>query len=385
MKLLKVLIALVVVWIGILGLSSAAPVAVASGMLKATGIGQLDFGLTYEPGTATTVTYPIITAAINNGALSVAFTKGASITNAKQINSYMLAQADGGDRAESQLDVLGTNGNDATVKNYNMYGYVTNNFAYAGQYADSITGESIDLNSQSWNKGAAVIEPIDQPSENGAPTGALVGSYLGSQVPYTKDADSKDQGIDRATVFPTTGTNQGESYAEKYAANKGSTDTTLVTISTAYQFAQAGGSLDPSAYPMGMWTQAVNDKGAKMTGVIGGTMTDRTGTTWFGTNGQAASAAAGMTYSGLGTLSPNAQEMGYADKNIVYADKDTLRDGNALTPHCSTTSYTNLNGIPHSTSDSGGNTPWPCGSNELFVYSIVNAAHPNGLSTHIFY
>ena len=136
---------------------------------------------------------------------------------------------------------------------------------------------------------------------------------------------------------------------------------------------------------MGAWTQAVNDKGAKMTGVVGGTMTDQVGTTWFGSNGQVASAAASMTYSDLGTLSSNAQEMGYADQNTVYANKDTKLTTNPNTPTYLTTSATNLNGIPRSTVAAGGNTPVQAGQNELFTYSIVNAANPNGLSKAIFF
>ena len=225
MKLLKVLIGLAIISIGISGLSSAnaTPIAVAfvSGELKTTGIGQIDFGLTYEAGAATTTTNPTITAT-NNGAL-LAFIQGASITNAKQINSYMLAQAAGGDVAESQLDVDGIAGAggaaaDASVRNYNMYGYVTPNLAYAGQYADSISGEQIDMNSQSWNKGA-LLTPSDQGGEVGSVApGTIQASYLGGT--YAIDASSVGQGLDRAIVFPATGTQAGESYAEKYATNK---------------------------------------------------------------------------------------------------------------------------------------------------------------------
>ena len=361
MKSLQVLIAIAIIAIEILGVSAAnaspiaVAVAVASGMLKTTGIGQLDFGLTYE-GTPT-VTNPTVTAT-NNGAL-LAFVQGASITNADDINSYMWAQADGGDTAEAQLDVVGKNGHDATVQNYNMYGYVTSNFAYAGQYADKITGESIDMNAQSWNSGGAYVNPTDQASEQGnAAPGTIAPSYLGSVVAYTKDADSADQGI--AGLLPATGTNSGASYVEKKAVNSGSaTDTSQSTIATVYQFAQAGGSADPSAYPMGTWTQAVNDKGAKMTSVTGGSILDKTGTIYFGTNSLYADASASMTYSGAGTLTSSAQEMGYADSSTVYANKDSLMSGNANTPFYSTTSSTDLSGTPHASADTGGNTPCP--------------------------
>ena len=303
----------------------------------------------------------------------------------------MLAQAAGGDVAESQLDVDGIAGAggaaaDASVKNYNMYGYVTPNLAYAGQYADSISGEQIDMNSQSWNKGA-LLTPSDQGGEVGSlAPGTIQASYLGGS--YATDASSVGQGLGRAIVFPATGTMAGESYAEKYATNKNPVaggDTSIVTITNAYQFAQAGGSADPSAYPMGAWTQAVNDKGAKMTSVTGGSILDKTGTTYFGTNSLSASASASMTYSGAGTLTSSAQEMGYADSSTVYANKDSLMSGNANTPYYSTTSATNLKGIPHSTIAAGGNTPVQAGQNELFTYSIVNAANPNGLSKALFF
>ena len=158
MKAHQVLIALAVIAIGI---SVASAVTgpnypVVSGELRDPNIGQLDFGMTVNTGvtapSTSQLTYPSVTAT-NNGAL-LAFVQGASITNVADINAYMLSQSLGGDVAESHLDVGGVNGNDASVKNYNIYGYTTSNLAYTGQYADSITGESINMQSEAWNKQA---------------------------------------------------------------------------------------------------------------------------------------------------------------------------------------------------------------------------------------
>ena len=156
-------------------------------------------------------------------------------------------------------------------------------------------------------------------------------------------------------------------------------------MTTVYQFAQAGGSQAGSAYPQGIWTQAVNDKGAKISGVNLGTINNQVTTTYTGLNGLGQSANAAMSQTNSATLTSNTQEMGYADSSMVYANKDSLLAGNANTPSYLTTSSTNLNGVGHSSADTGGNLPVQAGQTELFAYSIVNAANPNGLSTHLFF
>ena len=186
-------------------------------------------------------------------------------------------------------------------------------------------------------------------------------------------------------TFTYPKSNTGYSAAIKSATNSGGTDTSQVAMTTVYQFAQAGGSQSGSAYPQGIWTQAVNDKGAKISGVNLGAINDQVTTTYTGLNSLAQSANAAMSQSNSATLTSNAQEMGYSDSSMVYANKDSLLAGNANTPSYLTTSSTNLNGVGHGTADTGGNVPIVAGQNELFAYSIVDATNPNGLSTHLFF
>ena len=413
MKSIQVLIALVIVVIGISGAIATAPLGstypIATGELRASGVGQLDFGMTVVTDalapSASQATYPTVTAT-NNGAL-LAFVQGATINNVDEIHSSIVGQSTGGDVAESHLDVLGDRvnaitpwENTASAKNYNMYGYVTSNLAYTGQYADSITGESIDMVSESWNKqsSTAFTSPhvgsvSTYPTYNGyTPSGdtGLATSYLGATSAVAV-GDKTTKYTDGGSTYSTAGytftqgPNSGYSFAEKKAVNSGLTDTAQVSMTTAYQFAQAGGSQSASAYPQGIWTQAVNDKAAKISGVNSGTILNQVSTEYLGLNSLSQSANSALTQTGTATLTSNAQEMGYADASMVYANKDSLLAGNANTPYYSTTSSTNLNGVAHSSADTGGNLPVASGQNELFAYSIVDANNPSGLSTHLFF
>ena len=411
MRALKVLIALAIISIGISSISAASAVipvipafiyGVANGELQKSGIGQIDFSLSYgTKGAATTqlTQNPIITA-VNNGALLVLI-QGVTITNANAINSFLVAHSTGGDVAITGLDVLSTSGTaDSSVKNYNMYGYVTSNLAYAGQYADSITGEYIDMNSLSWNKATLPTSPpTTPPTVSGAPfTGLATAAPWGvapapgtvifsipPTIPPILTPGILTYGAAYNAITPFTRVTAGSSFVEKKMVNAGGADTSVASVTGLYQFAQAGGSQDPSAYPQGIWTQAVNDKGAKVLGVTNGVITDSTKGVYTGLNNLAMSAVASMVYNGAASLSSNAQEMGYSDSSTVYADKDTLLAGNVNTPYYFTTSATNLAGTGYNTADAGGNTPVQTGQKELFTYSIVNAANPNGFSSHLFF
>ena len=172
---------------------------VVSGELRDPNIGQLDFGMSVDNNVASApttsqLTYPTVTAT-NNGAL-LAFVQGATVNNVGAINAYMLSQSLGGDVAESHLNVIGNQAGStdfsASVKNYNIYGYTTSNLAYTGQYADSITGESINMQSEAWNKQTYVpTAPTSQPSYNGyvAASPALepaltnTNAYKGTETP----------------------------------------------------------------------------------------------------------------------------------------------------------------------------------------------------------
>lgn len=163
--LLKVLIALAVVWIGISGTVATTPVTVVCNSIKNTA-GEIDYSISYTgvPGLVTANT-PTTTLTNAGGVLS-AFIQGQSIANADAINTFMLARSAGGDLAATGLDVDGVVGHDATVSNYNMYGYVTSGFAYAAQYAGSVTGNSIYTYRQGWSLSSSslVFNPPPPPA-----------------------------------------------------------------------------------------------------------------------------------------------------------------------------------------------------------------------------
>jgi hypothetical protein len=363
MKPLKVLMALAVVWMGVSG-ANAVQQGVANGKLTQSGVGEIDYSLTFStiaPNPHVVTQQPTITATDASGVLS-AYIQGASITNADAINSYLLARSAGGDVAATGLDVNGVG--DASVKNYCMYGYVTNNLAYAGQYADSITGESIDLNSQSRTKATSdlnFVPALNQIGIDGVPV--PTSTYAGATTaPFgTITPISYPTSIEYVEVRLKSGVNA------------------VITADKIYQFAAAGGSQNPYANIVkSQWNEAVNDAG--FTSDPDGNIFESTSATWYASSAMSVNAATNIMYNGIATLSSNAQSMGYADKNIVYSNVDTLLAGNANTPYYFTTSTSNLNGIPRSTIAAGGNTPVQPGQNELFTYSIVNAANPNGLS-----
>ena len=191
---MKPLIALAIIWIEI---SGATPTVVVSGFVGNIGANHIDYGMTYDGANGILKQAPTISA--TNSPLTVLI-QGASITNADHINSYLLASSSGGDLAVTGLDVTGVNGHDASVKNYNMCGYVTSNLAYAGQYADSITGESLYLRSSSFNYVVASSIPLP-PQPNYAAAIADV-TTTPPDTHYTK--------------------------AEIYEANAGGTDRSLV-------------------------------------------------------------------------------------------------------------------------------------------------------------
>jgi hypothetical protein len=384
MKLFKVLIALAIISIGISSIGNAVTYGVASGQVGTTGVGFIDFSLTYDSPlvpVAVVNQQPIITGSATPTSASV-FLTGASISKADAINSYLLASSAGGDMAATGLDIASTSATkaDAAVSNYNMYGVVNGNLAYAGQYADSIRGESIDMRSFAWNRAFSPALGLP-PAAGFAPTG-VAPTYL-SVIPVTVPGNKL------ANILPPTTTNNGNSgfaSAEIKGANSGAAaDTSLVSITKGYQFAQAGGSADPSAYPMGIWAMAVNDKGHQLSGVIGGTISESTYSQYTVPNGPAmVTSTPTFSYNGLATIAPNAQSMGYADKNLAYSNEDTRLGGNTNTPLYFTTGSTNFATQPASTLSGAGGAV-QAGQNELFVYSLVNPSTAAPVSKAIFW
>lgn len=168
MILSKVLIALVVISLGITGGLAVAPTTIVIGDTISNANGQINYYIATDGVTSQAPNYAY-SGVGSTGALS-AFITGASIRTATEIHTFMHAQTNFGDSAITGLDVV-SNGatTDSSVTNYNMYGYLTGNLAYAGQYADRITGEQIDLRSQSFNK--ALLNPPLTPTGAATVTG----------------------------------------------------------------------------------------------------------------------------------------------------------------------------------------------------------------------
>ncbi len=340
MKLVKVLIALAIVLMGISG-ANAVRQGVANGELKTAGVGQIDYSLTYD-ASLNTVTNPTVLnspltmkAQIGSGYILVEptpGTPGATITNANAINSFLNAHSAGGDIAAVGLGVSGANGQDASVKNYQMYGYVTPNYAWAGQYADSITGESISMQTLTYNYATQNLVFH--------PTTIQLGP-LAVPTPYTyADATS---GIKTATLNTLNNNlNTGYTAAQINGANAGGTDKSIVTLTTAYQFAQAGGSQTP--YPsIGAFGQSVNAAGSILTGVNGGTINELT----EGAYGQDpwTGSTTYIAKTGTASIAPAQDSMGFEDKTLTYASVDDPTSAGSPSGSSYHTSYVaNFNG-----------------------------------------
>jgi len=316
----------------------------------------------------------------------------------------LFAQSSGGDFAGTGMSVGGIDGTYASVKNYGMYGYVADNFAYAGQYADQIKGEFIDMHSITSNYVDTSSLPVEanEKTQTGLPADFL--TYIAPVYSTAAEHSLAYASINGITQEPPTdASNIGiTQYATPAAASP------YITASEVYQFAQAGGSKDPTAYPMGIWAQAVNDKKHKLTligafsGAVGDTSSRNDGVIngieeytygeYDASSNRNNDAGAiirqtATTTTPSASITPNAVSMGYADKNIVYANEDTSLSSNDNVPFYDTTSFTGMNsGTSKTTETTRNQRPIDSGDgNELFVYSIVNTANPNGLSDALFF
>jgi hypothetical protein len=377
MKLLKVLLALAVFSMGISAVLAADKDVVRNSI--SSDAGRIDYVMTYTPASFSATTTTASTAVaqlVQTDSVLSAIVSGISIDKAVNINSYIFAQSSGGDFADSQLTVLGTDsmgasGGDASVKNYGMYGYATNNLAYTGQYADSIKGEEIDAYSESYNKVDTTTLPI-----------------------VANEFDPAQVGV--PAILSTPGdTGTPWAYSEAYAGSDHAKDTVAAfTATKLYQFAQAGGSGTPSAYPMEMWSQSVNDKGHKLAILSSGSTTDEIAEYTNGEYYASPNRYNDADYSeieqantdGNGVvISPNAVSMGYADKNMAYSNEDTSLVGSDYVPEYDSMSHAAMGSSAKSTEVSDNAKPVGSGQKEFFVYSIVDQTHPSGLSDTVFW
>lgn len=139
-----------------------------------------------------------------------------------------------------------------------MYGRVTYLSAYAGQYADSVKGESLSLKSFAY---PTVI------ASSVVPYGINEIMGLNGHPPIVLGLIPADFN-EANDIFPT----RGGSGAAITGVNGG--DTNTVTLTNAYQWAESKEL--PGLSNSGSFTRAVNDVGSKLTGVPGGTINELT-------------------------------------------------------------------------------------------------------------
>jgi hypothetical protein len=258
----------------ILGTPSAmGAVAVANSVT--TGAGSIAYGIIYSDTAGTLTQNPTVDVVSNNEFISVAV-KGCSIKNADSINGGLVARSAGGDYAEVETNIKGPG---ASVTNFNLYGYVTPNLAWAGQYADSMKGSSLDIFARGMNHNTPCA---------------------------FWDASSLDSAWARSGIFTS------DASAPVY------------TVKGLWQDAMAGGSQNPTAYPRGVWAMSDLYSGAvtvdstypgdwaKMR-TASGYMADSSvgGSTEFFTNSNL-----------KGFVAVAGPSMAYADSRLGYSDLD---------------------------------------------------------------
>jgi hypothetical protein len=134
---------------------------------------------------------------------------------------------------------------------------------------------------------------------------------------------------------------------------------------------------------MGMWAQAVNYNGGKLSTSAGANANDQilgfTQGYYMTCCGYVMDAKTDISQTGPSVIiSPDAQSMGYADQGIVYSNEDSsLLNANSPAYYTASTPYdTQLTSPPK---------PVPFGKSELFVYSILDENNPVGKSDAIFF
>jgi len=109
--------------------------------------GSVAYSITYSDTAGYLTHKPTESISANDNVIVVGIT-GCSIQAADRINGQLNANDAIGDRAFVTADIKGPG---ASVTNYDLFGYVVPNLAWAGQYADSIIGTSITLDAYGYN------------------------------------------------------------------------------------------------------------------------------------------------------------------------------------------------------------------------------------------
>ena len=404
MNMLKIILALgVLVSLG--AQCAFADTDVARGSLSSAA-GRVDWATTYK-GTPTTVTAVQQTAHALPEAITVR-AEGMTIQKADLINSYLWAQSSGGDTASvhatigahiyaDQTELADGLGGETSVKNYAMYGYVTPDFAYAGQYADEIESPTYYLEAIAFNHGKLVPDTVTKEAD-------------GTQATFEPPAVAAyDAG---AGIL----TNPAYSGATEYACSDNvirnldgidldGIGTGTATLSKIYQFAQAGGSATPEKWSTnGAWAMTDVDKGGSISvPIVAATDGAEITTTAQYINGASfmkpipgmAAKPLDVKLSGTpgskSTITINSgTAMGYADSLLYYANADvnlaTNLAGASVVATSSTSSDTRgIYSILEQTSQVNPNAYYFSGQKNVFVYSLINGDNKDGVSKAIWY
>jgi hypothetical protein len=314
-----------------------------------------------------------------------------TIQKADLINSYLWAQSSGGDTANVKA-IVGTGvagSKSANVKNYAMYGYVTPDFAYAGQYADEIKSDTYALDASAFNHASLVPLTITKEAD---------GTQATFEPPLVLAYDLGGGILDNPRYSGAT-----EFAASSNVISNLFGSTSVATLSKIYQFAQAGGSATPEKWPTnGAWAMSDVDKNGKISIPIGATLTDgaiiETNAEYF--NGAAfmrqnPGAPNNLVVSGTSgsksTITINSgTAMGYADSLLFYENADVniatnLAGASVVTLPMTSSDTRGIYSILEQTSRVNPNTYYFSGSKNLFLYSLINGDNKDGVSKAIWY
>jgi hypothetical protein len=106
-----------------------------------TAAGSISYSISKSDGIGLITQMPTVNVAANDASISAAI-EGCSIQGAMSINGELNAKSASGKTADVIANIKGPA---ASVTNYNIYGYVTSDLAWAGQYIESARGTDIDL------------------------------------------------------------------------------------------------------------------------------------------------------------------------------------------------------------------------------------------------
>jgi hypothetical protein len=419
MRLLKIFMALFV-------MSIAVQSALATDLVRNTATsaaGQISYAVTYS-GTPLSVNPGSTAGSITTDAAITVSVLGMSVQKADAVDAVLASMSSGGNfaytgfistSAASGLTgvnvPVGTtvapmlNSKRSSVTGLNLYGYVTPDYAYAGQYATSITGDTVNIFSDAFTRGptAAVFNTATAATNVvGAPTGALPNAIWNAvnTAPGAWKSLAGERAEASADVLAPISDYTGGSAATPPLGGAGA-----YTASKIYEFANAGGASGTNP-----WALANNAMGGSIS-TLGVTATDAITVDTRGTYKNAAAnkqyniipsliATPGISTTTLisptATIKLNGDSIGYADKNIAYSNLDTKLSGDSATHSftAGTTYFNSVAQVPPITMTTavtsplaGGNAPNVNAEKGFYEYSLVDTTNPNkfGVSDFTFF